>query len=56
MVILKADKGNALVVLDWKVYHAKLTVVLDKASFHIVMKDPTSKVERGIANLIKGMD
>lgn len=56
MVVLKADKGNASVILDWEVYHIKFTTVLEDVSFQLIRKDPVSKMEWKIMELIKATD
>jgi hypothetical protein len=47
IVILKADKGNATVVLDLQDYKQKAHVILDDPSnYERLSRDPTAKVER----------
>ena len=53
IVILRADKGNASVVLDSSIYHEKINKVLsDKAKYSPLNTDPTSKLERRLAKTL----
>ena len=43
-LVLSADKGNCVVVMDKQQYHDKaLTLLNDKSTFAVLNSDPTSK-------------
>lgn len=54
-VALKADKGNAMVLLDSTSYHLKATTLNDEA-FCKLKKDPSGKIERTLTKLLKETD
>lgn len=45
VVALKADKGNATVLLDSTSYHSKVMTILNEEIFGRLTKDPTGKIE-----------
>ena len=53
IVILKADKGNATVVMKSEEYHQKCLALLQPPTYVPLSRDPTSKVERRIMDIIK---
>lgn len=52
MIVLKADKGNNVVIMDSQNYHEKLIKVLDDTAFRKIKKDLIAKLERKITKLI----
>ena len=55
IVILKADKGNATVVLDKGSYGEKCEVLLQPPTYKILTKNPTHKYNRKITELLKDL-
>jgi hypothetical protein len=53
LVILPADKGNATVVMNTVDYSKKMKELLNEPAYKILHKDPTSKIERKTATLIR---
>ena len=53
IVIAKADKGNAMVVMDCKAYEEKATEVLGKSPFKRIGKDQTKRIENRINHYLK---
>ena len=53
IVIAKADKGNATVVMDRKAYEEKATEVLGKSPFKRIGKDQTKRIENRINRYLK---
>ena len=48
-VVLSADKGNCVVVMDKHQYHEKaLSLLNDKQTYTILKSDPTGKTERDL--------
>lgn len=54
--VLRADKGNASVIVDHTTYHAYIQAILDDKVFQAVPKDLTSKTERDLIKLLKPID
>ncbi|XP_075741705.1 uncharacterized protein LOC142791990 [Rhipicephalus microplus] len=52
VVILPADKGNAMVLLDREAYNDKVRDLLDSPSYEKLMKDPTPSVQREMNKLL----
>ena len=48
--ILKADKGNATVVLDRVEYDNKVLALLNTQTYKELKSDPTAKIERKICS------
>ena len=48
IVILKADKGNATVILDKDEYHQKCVALLQPPTYLPLTRNPTSRVERRV--------
>ena len=55
IVILKADKGNATVVLDKGSYGKKCEAFLQPPTYKKLTKDPTHKYNRKITELLKDL-
>ena len=53
IVILKADKGNATVVMDKEEYHKKCLTLLQPPTYVPLLKDPTARVERRVMEVLK---
>lgn len=53
IVILKADKGNATVILDFATYQQKIKHLLTDTSYCTIKKDLTGRVDRGLCKLLK---
>ena len=53
IVILPADKGNATVVLNKDDYNQKMNDLLNNASYKRLKNNPTSKVEKKVAEALK---
>ncbi|CAH2086613.1 unnamed protein product [Euphydryas editha] len=54
ITVLRADKGNATVVMDTSDYNTKIEQLLsDKSTYKIVNKDPTNKILKETNDLIK---
>lgn len=56
LTIIKADKGNAVVIMTTEDYNQKLHEVLNDPAFKKIKKAPTAKIERTLATLIKATD
>jgi ribosomal protein S20 len=56
ITILPADKGNATVILSSTDYKSKIAALLDDHVYKKLSCDPTSKIEKQTASLIKGSD
>ena len=52
-MIIKADKGNATVVLNRQDYEDKLNTMLEDGTYRKLKKNPTSKIERQISEALK---
>jgi hypothetical protein len=53
LVILKADKGNATVVMDRNEYDVKVSALLNDGSYSVLKRDPTGSIKRAVTDLIK---
>ena len=53
IVIIKADKGNATVVLNRQDYEDKLNTMLEDGTYRKLKKNPTSMIERQISEALK---
>ena len=53
IIILKADKGNATVVMDRKEYHRKCVALLQSPTYTTLKKDPTQKIKRKVLEALK---
>jgi hypothetical protein len=56
ITILPADKGNATVILSSTDYKSKVRYLLDDPVYKRLTSDPTSKIEKRTASLIKRSD
>ena len=56
IMILRADKGKATVVLDKAEYTRKIQEMLDDPTYKAVRKDPTIKVEKRIADTLTRLE
>jgi hypothetical protein len=54
--ILPADRGNATVILSSMDYKSKIRSLLDDHMYKKLLCNPTSKIEKQTASLIKGSD
>ncbi|XP_075732574.1 uncharacterized protein LOC142775115 [Rhipicephalus microplus] len=52
VVILPADKGNAMVLLDREAYNDKVRDLLDSPAYEKLTKDPTPSVQREMNKLL----
>ena len=54
-IILTVDKGTAMVVIDRQdCYNSKVLVLLhDKATYRLILKDPTPKYKSQLINLLR---
>jgi hypothetical protein len=52
IIILQADKGNCMVVLNKSTYKEKISSPLESGVYEILWKDPTSQIERKMQNLL----
>lgn len=53
IMILPADKGNAMVVMDWSDYKGKLQAMLSNGTYQKLRKDPTPNIEREIGRTLR---
>ena len=53
VVILKADKSNATVVMNREEYHRKCIALLQPPTYTMLMKDLTPKIERKVLEALK---
>ena len=53
--ILKADKGNATVVLDRVEYDNKVLALLNNQTYKEVKSDPTARIERKICSKLSDL-
>ena len=53
--ILKADKGNATVVLDRVEYDNKVLALLNTQTYKELKSDPTAKIERKICSKLSNL-
>ena len=53
VVILPVDKGNATVLLGRPVYKEKLKNTVDESTYKKLCRDPTTRVERSVADAAK---
>ena len=52
-LVLSADKGNCVVVMDKQQYHDKaLTLLNDKSTYAVLNSDPTSKTQRKLNKML----
>ena len=55
-MILRADKGNATVVMDSEEYNQKLeTMLSDKKTYELLKQDPAKSCETKLKNLLSSM-
>jgi hypothetical protein len=54
LTILRADKGNAMVVFNTADYTEKVLTLLDELAYNKLTKDPTQSTEQKTTLLIKG--
>ena len=52
--ILKADKGNATVILDRLEYDNKILALLNTSTYKELKRDPTANIERKICSKLSG--
>lgn len=53
---MKADKGNATVIMDKEVYHSKMLDHLNSSgSYRIINKDPGNKIMCDVTRIIKSL-
>lgn len=52
-LVVKSDKHNASVVLDWTDYHPKMMAILGDRSFQTISKDPTDRIEKAVTRFLK---
>ena len=55
IVILKADKGNATVLLDKEDYHQKCCELLQPPTYLPLPRNPTSRVERRVTEVLNDL-
>lgn len=56
IIIIKADKGNATVIMDRKTYDEKLeTLLSDRNTYQVLDKDPAKACERKMKSLLSKM-
>ena len=55
IAILKADKGNATVVMNREDYHQKCLTLLQPPTYVPLTRDPTSRVERRVTEVLKDL-
>lgn len=53
IIILPADKGNTTVVMDKTDYREKMLSLLSDPAYKKLKRDPTTKVEKRVAEAIK---
>ena len=53
IVVLKADKGNATVVMNREEYHRKYVALLQPPTYIMLKKDLTQKIERKVLEALK---
>ncbi|GJQ83520.1 hypothetical protein Trydic_g15987 [Trypoxylus dichotomus] len=53
LIVIRADKGNAIVVMDRQDYNMKIQMLLDTDHYKKLNKDPTTKVEKKTRDAIK---
>jgi len=53
ILILKADKGNATVLMDKSEYHQKVLDLLENKNTYMQISDPTSRLERENNDIVK---
>ena len=52
-IVLSADKGNCVVVMDKRQYHDKaLSLLNDKSTYAVFNSDPTSKTQRNLNKML----
>ena len=52
-LVLSADKGNCVVVMDKQQYHDKaLSMLNDKSTYAVLNSDPTSKTQRNLNKML----
>ena len=56
IVVLPADKGNATVLLDKSEYNQKMNDLLKDASYKRLKGNPTTRVERKVADALKEVE
>jgi len=53
IIIISADKGNCIVVLDRSEYHNKISILLqDLKMYNLIKKNPISYIEKHLNNFI----
>ncbi|XP_046391554.1 uncharacterized protein LOC124159689 [Ischnura elegans] len=52
-IILRADKGNATVLMTRKDYNEKISQLLDDPAYQQLKSNPTTRIERQVKELIK---
>ena len=56
LMILPAEKGNAVVIVDCDVYECKITTILkDERTYKEVKKDPTASMERKMNSKLQSL-
>ena len=55
IVIMKADKGNATVVMDKEQYDEKLKDILQPPTYKRINRDPTSKTVKRVTDTLKSL-
>ncbi|XP_046406345.1 uncharacterized protein LOC124171246 [Ischnura elegans] len=53
LIILRADKGNATVLMTRKDYNEKISQLLDDPAYQQLKSNPTTRIERQVKELIK---
>jgi hypothetical protein len=50
--ILQANKGNCMLVLNESTYKEKISSLLESGVYEILLKNPTSQIERKVRKLL----
>ena len=54
-IVLTADKGVAMVVMDKQDYINKANQLLNQNTYKVISKDPTNTIKNKLINILKGI-
>ena len=54
-IVLTADKGVAMVVMDKQDYINKANQLLNQSTYKVISKDPTNTIKNKLINILKGI-
>ena len=54
-IVLTADKGVAMVIMDRQDYISKANTLLNQNTYRSISQDPTNTIKNKLINILKGL-